>query len=337
MPFQFHAMELKLLTSVGISNLPVAEKCRILGTPNKTTHMVKPELNKKLIAYSLFANASLIAGNVANGQVVYVDINPDVVLDVAGEEYLLDIDADGEADFRFVNTSFLIPSAPTFTYTSNISFMRQDLAAGPEISQNAIAGLSDYIEAASGGFTRYYPYRMNKNNIIDSSLSWQNPESQVLVVKEVINSNEQPVNSGGYWIGDAIDKYLGIRFKDEDNEKHYGWVRCDVLNDGRTLIIKDYAIELEANQAIRAGSQLAINDNVMEANVFFDQNMIHVIFTARPEEYVQFRLFDLSGKQLFQTQIIDQDIKLEVDLMPGIYAVKMTSSTVDHGSTLFIK
>ena len=91
MPFQFHAMELKLLTSVSISNSPVAEKCRILGTPNKTTHMVKPELNKKLIAYSLFANASLIAGNVANGQVVYVDINPDVVLDVAGEEYLLDI------------------------------------------------------------------------------------------------------------------------------------------------------------------------------------------------------------------------------------------------------
>jgi len=299
--------------------------------------MVKPDLNKKLISYSLFANATLIAGTVANGQVVYVDINPDMVLDVAGEEYFLDIDADGELDFRFVNTSFLIPSAPTITYSSNMSFLRQDLAAGPAISQNAIAGLSDYIDAASGGFTRYYPYRMNKNNIIDSSLSWQNPESQVLVVKEIVNSNSDPVNYGGYWIGDAVDKYLGIRFKDEDNEKHYGWVRCDVLNDGRTLVIKDYAIELEANQAIRAGSQVAINDNVMQANVFFDQNMIHIIFTARPEEYIQFRLFDLSGKQIYQTSIIDQDIKINAELMPGIYVVKMTSSIMDHGSTFFVK
>ncbi len=299
--------------------------------------MVNPEVNKKLKSYSLFAGATLIAGTVATGQVVYVDINPDVVLDAAGEDFFLDIDADGEADFRFVNTSFLIPTAPTFTYSSNMSLLRQDLAAGPEISQNAIAGLSDYVDAASGGFTRYYPYRMNKNNIIDSSLSWQNPESQVLVVKEVVNSNSDPVNSGGYWIGDAVDKYLGIRFKDEDNEKHYGWVRCDVLNDGRTLVIKDYAIEMEANQAIRAGSQVAINDNVMEANVFFDQGLIHIIFTARPEEYIQFRLFDLSGKQIYQTTIIDQDIKLEADLMPGIYAVKMTSTTIDHGSTLFVK
>ena len=109
------------------------------------------------------------------------------------------------------------------------------------------------------------------------------------------------------------------------------------MYDGRTLVIKDYAIELEANQAIRAGSQVAINDNVMEANVFFDQGLIHIIFTARPEEYIQFRLFDLSGKQIYQTTIIDQDIKLEADLMPGIYAVKMTSTTIDHGSTLFVK
>ena len=299
--------------------------------------MLNSDLNKKLIAYSLFANASVIVGNVANGQVVYTDINPDIVLDSAGEEYMLDIDGDGEADFRFVNSSFVVPTGPTFTYSSNVSILRQDLAAGPQISQNALAGLSDYIDFATGGFTRYYPYRMNKNNIIDSSLSWQNEETQVLVVKDMVNNNNAPVNSGGYWIGDAIDKYLGIRFKDEDNEKHYGWVRCDVLNEGRTLIIKDYAIELEANQAIRAGSQVAINDNVMEANVFFDVNVIHIIFTARPEEYIQFRLFNLAGKEIFNTMIIDQDVTLEANLNPGIYAVKMTSSTMDHGSTLFIK
>ena len=52
---------------------------------------------------------------------------------------------------------------------------------------------------------------------------------------EFINSNEQPVNSGGYWIGDAIDKYLGIRFKDEDNEKHYGWV--SIMPTERMLLI----------------------------------------------------------------------------------------------------
>lgn len=294
------------------------------------------ELSKKLFAYSVFANAAALAGNMLHGQVVYVDIEPDIILDSNGEEYLLDIDGDGINDFRFINNSFLFPNESTAANSSHMSLLRQDLAAGPLLENNALAGLSDYVDAEDGGFTMYFPYRMNQNNRIDSSLSWQNEESQLLIGVEKIQDEKDPVNIGGYWTGDDIDKFLGIRFKDDDNQKHYGWVRCDVKDDGRTLVIKDYAIELEANQAIKAGSKTAIDDNIMRANVYYAENDVHVALSTPPLQIIYCSIFDINGKELFRTRIMEQHTALELDLEAGVYALKLFASKIDFGGTFMV-
>ncbi len=294
------------------------------------------EISKKLLAYSVFANAAALAGNMLHGQIVYVDIEPDIILDANGEEYLLDIDGDGINDFRFVNNSFLFPIESSLLSSTQMSFLRQDLAAGPLLENNALAGLSDYIISENGGFTMYFPYQINQNNRIDSSLSWQNEASQLLVGADKLQDEIDPVNLGGYWTGEAIDKFLGIRFKDANNEKHYGWVRCDVKDDGRTLVIKDYAIEMEANQAIKAGSTTAIDDNIMRANVYYAENDVHVALSTPPLQIIYCSIFDLNGKEIFKTRIMEQYTALNLDLEAGVYAMKLFASKIDFGGTFMV-
>jgi hypothetical protein len=66
--------------------------------------MTTPNRYHKLKAYSLFSTAFLINGPSGFNQVVYVDIDPDIILDTPGEQFTLDIDGNGSDDI-----SFLIP------------------------------------------------------------------------------------------------------------------------------------------------------------------------------------------------------------------------------------
>ena len=59
----------------------------------------KKHLQKRLKAYSA-AVAGAAVGISANGQIEYIDIDPDVVIDELGEFYDLDINQDGIVDFR---------------------------------------------------------------------------------------------------------------------------------------------------------------------------------------------------------------------------------------------
>ncbi|MBK9454600.1 MAG: LysM peptidoglycan-binding domain-containing protein [Bacteroidetes bacterium] len=42
--------------------------------------------------------------------------------------------------------------------------------------------------------------------------------------------------------------------------QRYGWIRCSVIDSGRTLIIHDYAYELQPNYPIIAGDTVSYVD-----------------------------------------------------------------------------
>ena len=121
----------------------------------------------KLSAYATFA-ASFLSIHKTEAQVIYTDIDPDIIYDEKLEGGGLDIDANGTIDFVFLNSSFTFYDYIFLSYR-----LRQDIIVGPYIFENAIAGISNQFNIGSSEFTRYYPYAININSLIDPSLEWQ--------------------------------------------------------------------------------------------------------------------------------------------------------------------
>jgi hypothetical protein len=107
-------------------------------------------------AYAASAISFLTIHQEAEAQVVYVDIDPDIVLSEGGQAAELDLDQNGTVDFWFHNNSFFLQY---YTYDGGTtSFTRQNLLIGPEIGGNFIAGNSEFISLGYSAFTRFYPY-----------------------------------------------------------------------------------------------------------------------------------------------------------------------------------
>ncbi|MGB4928833.1 MAG: T9SS type A sorting domain-containing protein, partial [Chitinophagales bacterium] len=109
-----------------------------------------------------------------------------------------------------------------------------------------------------GGGTRYYPYALHVNAPINGALqfnNWINQEMAFKIISTVyIYSNTYYItNVGANWYPEMLEHYVGISFIDLDEKLHYGWIRCDVTNEGRILVIKDYAYESKPNTSIKAG------------------------------------------------------------------------------------
>jgi hypothetical protein len=117
--------------------------------------MTTPNRYHKLKAYSLFSTAFLINGPSGFNQVVYVDIDPDIILDTPGEQFTLDIDGNGLDDITFFNSSFDM-ATPWWSY-----WTRQDIVAYLPDEKLELAGLKHYVYYWSQN-----PYALSNNVII---------------------------------------------------------------------------------------------------------------------------------------------------------------------------
>lgn len=209
-----------------------------------------------LKAYAASAISFLALKEQSKGQVVYVDIDPDIILSEGGQAAELDLDQNGTIDFWFHNNSFTFYSE----YDSSYRIM-QNILIGPEIDENYIAGTPDQYGTGYGGvYTRYYPYALDINTRIDTNLNFDNYELQVLALMSIRTDEGDYIANDGFWFIDlgvnTLDHYLGIKFKSGEIVNSYGWIRCDVKDNGRTLIIKDYAYETTPEYPIIAGDTL---------------------------------------------------------------------------------
>lgn len=207
-------------------------------------------MQHKLLAYSAMAFAVLHQSKTANAGAVYTDIDPDTIIDQHLEYYYMDIDQDLFFDFKFFNVSYTY--SDTFYNTTEF---RQRIWAGAIGTENAIAGSS---QTFVGGGTRYYPYALHVNAPINGALQFNNWINQRMAFRTyssfyVFSNTYYITNAGGNWYPDKLDHYVGISFIDLDEKLHYGWIRCDVTNEGRILVIKDYAYESKPNTSIKAG------------------------------------------------------------------------------------
>jgi hypothetical protein len=296
-------------------------------------------LQQKLNAYAMAAGCFLSFTKEAAGQVIYTDIEPDLVVDHALFAAEIDMDNNGVQDFFFHNNSFI------YYDTSWLSFRTmKNIILGPDEIGNAFAGISNSFSTGYAEFTRYYPFALNNGSLIDELKTWQGTETQIMALR-VYSDEGAVVGSGGYcyWfnfaIPETVDKYLGVRFKDSDGDSHYGWIRCDVLELGTVLVIKDYAYEVEPSYPIVAGDTahfVGINayDNTLACNVYSFRNKVYV--SLEEGNNCRITIFDLQGKQAYTDILNGKQNCIELQVPSGIYMIEVEANTSVFAKQLFI-
>lgn len=294
--------------------------------------MHKKDVRKHLNAYAASAACFLLIQQEAEAQVLYMDIDPDSILDTKYDFAELDLDNNGTADFFFLNSSFTFYTLTFYTYR-----LRQDIAVGPAIFENALAGISFYFNVGYTAYTNYYPYALPSGSVIGDNLQWQNNFVQIMALRTYCEDGG--LCGGGfyaYWDNpdlpesSVLDHYLGIRFIDDAGLNHYGWIRCDVKDEGRTLVIKDYAYELQPDHPIEAGStehyvNIIPTETDKGITIYSFDNAIFIQVKAFSNAEIQ--ITDITGKNLIHKKLYTGNEKIEMNSYPpGIYLVSIKTA-----------
>lgn len=217
----------------------------------------KKDLQKKLAKYSTLAIAITAVGD-ANAGIIYTDEAPDFN-GVIGSQYFLDLNNDGNDDFRIWHNG-----------SSN-------LYISPLTSSNEVLG--------SGGATFAYPFALSSGAMISSGAG--------SFFNNGYSGGFQSLNYGscsfGNWCN-VTDRFIGLRFSIGGNI-HYGWVRLDVNNAGSVWTVKDYAYDDVMGTGIPAGSMgtpgtASPSSGIIGTDISDNANStdLEVMFTASSDE-----------------------------------------------------
>ncbi|MFZ1609498.1 MAG: T9SS type A sorting domain-containing protein [Chitinophagales bacterium] len=273
--------------------------------------------------YSALCLSFIAVSASLQGQVIYTDIDPDIILSNNNDFYAIDLEGNGTLDAAFLKESFTIYSSFYQVYN-----FYERIWAGPAISANFLAASIRTLSGSYGGsFHRYYPYALEENDVIAPlNFDFQNWGVQRMAWED---KNYLGIGHGGLWFPEKIEHYIGVRFIDNDSLYHHGWIRCSVIDSGRTLIIHDYAYESQPNHPIAAGSletYVAIENNNPLYSIYSFGN---TIYYHLPSEDIgsEIAVFDVAGRIIYSGNITETYSSISPDCSAGIYVVRITTST----------
>jgi hypothetical protein len=266
--------------------------------------------------------------------VVYTDVDPDVLLDEAGESWGFDLDADGLNDFNFFNKSFT-----TTVWNGAQGEISAIFAGAFDTLVNGLAGYTAYY-SGYGGSTYFRPHALPENMLINQYLNFYNANYQTIAM--IVYEPDFPpttIRRGNWypWYGEDItNHFLGFRFTDEEAVQRYGWIRCSVIDSGRTLIIHDYAYELQPDYPILAGDTISyvnINEqeNTLNASVHSFGKSIYM--HIKDFNNTQAVIYDVTGKEIFRKEL--EDTYSTIDM--SNYSTGMYLATLKQGDKFYHK
>lgn len=267
----------------------------------------------RIIEYSKFSAIFILFKPDANAQVIYTDIDPDFIFDESPEGSWLDIDNNGSLDFGLQNYSFTV-----YSFSLQETYTFKFLQVFRYNSMNGLAGDESN-----------YPFALYGGEIINYELNWQNSLIQLLATNRYHSGIPFDNCSNCNWYNESIietiDHYLGIRFIDFDSNLHYGWIRCDVIDSGGTLIVKDYAYEVEPDYPIVAGATwhyTDIHDAFSSGSYSIYSWGKNVYIHSTEQTFNEFKIENLTG-ELILTGIINNQYQIvELNHLPaGVYIV----------------
>lgn len=297
----------------------------------------------KLLQYSkLSAVFILLKSNELSSEVIYTDVDPDIELTDGSSTFYIDLNNDLIQDFHF----FVRYASYGGYYTSGgINYIPEHhnykirvFTDGISFTGNSLAGtLFEYGTTSSIGY-KALPYAIAINSLINSSVNFVGWHSQTMAYS---TESFGFTYFGGNWYPEVLDHYLGVRFMDSDENTHYGWIRCDVKDEGRTLVIKDFAYETEPDYPIIAGDTthyVGINslENTIEATVYsFSKDIYILTETFQNTEVV---VYGITGKQIINDILQSKNESISMTNYPsGVYLVTLLNDGKRYDKKVFIE
>lgn len=262
-------------------------------------------------------------------QVVYVDIDPDILL-YSGEIYTLDMDDDGQPDLQ-------IRPGPALSYYE--SFGTFNLKALPIFD-----GIADGYSAGLMGSILTEPLynqqfgmvdRLNEGDLISGDqpfFSFLNVDTYSWEALGFMGISPEIPGIENNWLPDGLPYFLGVRLMNW-GEYYYGWVRVTVDSNYREVTIHDYAYQIVPAQSIQAGQ---VSPSVGLVNSTEDtwalisnpvSNLIRLQAPLGADDEVLLVFFDAGGRKILSQQLhaaSEDVITIETsDLSSGLYLVSL--------------
>ncbi len=278
---------------------------------------MKKTIHHKLRAYTVAAGSVAAFVGTADAQIVYTDINPDVVLSGNNASYSLNMDNNNTTEMTFA------------------SYVSTDSVGNP-IAYAMLLNLNTPSTNATLGAlyqtTVPFPYALaNGAPIIAANPNWMPQTNGTQYLAAVIYSTPYC-----YFLGQN-DRYLGVRFN-INNQLHYGWVRLSCNAGASVLTIKDYAYNTQVGSPINAGDMVnsiqPLSQNI--SRIYSSNNQL--IINRDETNPVTVTIVNLQGETVLAEQTTEQTYTHDMsNLAAGIYLVAVTGEFGTTKQKIYIR
>jgi hypothetical protein len=269
----------------------------------------------------------------ANGQIVYTDVNPDLVKSCSGSSGSamdsIDINNDGLFDLK-------LNLGVSYTTLSHGYIRSGFVRATPLNGSEIITDTAGYP----------YPLYMNLNDVISTGSTTSAVLGLILISRSVSNAVGYTSTTGNWTT--STDGFLGLRIV-SGGQTYFGWVELNAIvvaansPASATITIKSYAYNSIPNQPILAGQTTATgiieNSFASSINLYPNPATNHLTIALGSNiKKVEVSIADITGKVIYSTTKNDPDSpesyrdreqKIEVntqDFAKGIYIVQIQTA-----------
>ena len=260
---------------------------------------MKNPSKKRLASYGITAAGFLIAGNTADAQIIYTDLDPDVEKNFGGftPNYVLNIDATPPIDFYF-GLNFgsigwfgdnMVFAAPWFLDDNNG-------IAGLVYNYDGFFPVGLASQFSSGDEIGYGLDFIGFNDIASSSYYGQ----------MILGVNPEFPGQENLWADDNMPHFIGLRFT-HDGAIHYGWARLSVAPGFTGFTLYDYAWNAAPGEPIIAGETGLATCDAPEAlaSGAITTTSAKVKWSAVPDAAMYEIQFRVSGTPTWNTAPVD--------------------------------
>ncbi|HLT47308.1 MAG TPA: hypothetical protein VK002_08780, partial [Rubricoccaceae bacterium] len=215
---------------------------------------LSPALTRRLAAYSATAGIALVVAPESGAQVVYHDLDPDVVGVVDPDAIPLDFDDDGLADLELFACYYHWAQYCNLFFGGGV----REPNATPILERRIALQVPEGGAAANGAFGYFIsppPYgricasRLSSGDLIGAVAPPRGFYSYVMAASSTYYGGPICVEFLG------AKGYAGFRFVGGDGELHYGWLRLAVTEQADVATVAAYAYEATPDTPITAGDR----------------------------------------------------------------------------------
>jgi hypothetical protein len=290
---------------------------------------MKKQLLKKLSAFIILIVIGIMFSASANAQIIYTDVIPDALYNVINDSCYLDLDNNGQADFKLYRSE--VPQYCGGMGGCALPLPEQRIKID-RVGTNEIAYVIPW-----GGSTvsSQWPQSLSFGQMIDANSDMSETNH---MIRRYRSGGACSGGGGAACVPDppitwalSHQAYLGLRF-DIAGATHYGWARLNV-SSATSFTLMDYAYNSIPNQPILAGQTIAtgINENSFTSSISLFPNPAtnHLTITlGNNAKKVEVTITDITGKVIYT--IIESDKqRIEVNTQnfaAGIYVVQIQAA-----------